>query len=173
MSTLITLEAVDLVLRVAKSRVGACEVPANSNAGPFVERVLKNVGLGKGYPWCAADVFDIGTIALDDRWPLPKTASCAALGEFATAHNILVEKPQRGDVFLLWEKVGGVWRFAHTGFVELVHADGACDTSEGNTNGAGSRDGWLHWEKTRYFAAKDRFVRWTNLLSPSSSPAPA
>lgn len=165
----LTLSPIDLVLRVARSRVGASEVPPNSNAGPFVEPLLKKVGLAKGDPWCAADVYDIGTIAFDGTtlvWPLPRTGGCAILGEYAAKHNVLVSTPEVGDVFLLWEKVEGVYRFAHTGFVRSIvdAATKTCGTTEGNTNSAASREGWLHAEKTRVFKPEDRFIRWVNLL---------
>jgi hypothetical protein len=161
---IIEVDVIDLVLSHAAKSVGAGEIPVNSNAGPYVERILAKRGLKKGSPWCAAEVSDTGELALGKRWPLPLTASCVVLGEFAQTHGVLMETPQRGDVFLLWENVSGVWRFAHTGFITSVNPDGTCGTSEGNTNGSGSREGWLHAEKTRHFAAKDRFIRWVDLL---------
>lgn len=160
---MITLSPVDLVLRVSAAPIGASEVPANSNAGPYVERVLKRVGLPKGNPWCAALVSDIGAIALGNVWPLPLTGGCAVLGDFATKHTILFEKPEVGDVFLVFHASLG--RFGHTGFVIQVNADGSCRTREGNTTMVtGSREGWLYAERTRTFAPKDRFIRWANLL---------
>lgn len=164
---LISLSPVDLVLRVAAGRRGGSEVPPNSNRGPFVEPILRSVNLGPGNPWCAAYVYDTGTIALPGMWPGPRTGGCQALAEYARTHAVLVPgPPQRGDVFLLWEfvKLEQTWRFAHTGFVVKPHGDGSCDTNEGNTNGAGNREGWLVGEKVRTFGDKDRFFRWVDLL---------
>jgi len=166
----ISIAPVDLVLRVARGRRGGSEVPANSNKGPFVEPILKSVNLEPGNPWCAAYVYDTGTIALPGLWPGPRTGSCEVLAEYFRIHGVLVSgPPQRGDIFLLWEFVKGEqkWRFAHTGFITLVNADGSCVTNEGNTNGAGSREGWLAAEKVRTFGDKDRFGRWANLLRDS------
>jgi hypothetical protein len=164
MSRLIALDAIDLVLRVASKGTGGTEVPANSNKGPFVEPILQSVGLAPGNPWCAADVYDTGRKALEAQWPLPKTGSCYALGEFAKAHGILMDQPERGDVFLVWELVDGQWRFAHTGFVRSVLGPLLCATQEGNTSGAGSREGWMDAQRTRQFQPADKFVRWVTLL---------
>lgn len=148
----------DLLLKVAAATEGATENPTNSNAGPYVERVLERTGLGKGLPWCAAWVADVGVIALGDRWPLPKTASCAMLGEAAAKAGILHDKPEVGDVFLLYYSSLG--RFAHTGIVTAVNADGTIGTLEGNTNDGGSRDGWGVFRRTRRVGSRDRFIRW-------------
>lgn len=164
MSATYTLDVIDLVLRVASKSTGACESPPASNAGPYVERILKRCGLGKGYPWCAADVSDTGAIALGKHWPLPITASCVALGEFASKHHVLAETPMRGDVFLIWEHVQGVWRFGHTGFIIDVQQGLTCSTHEGNTSGGGSREGWLAADRIRTFGPKDRYIRWVDLL---------
>lgn len=159
-----TIDPVELVLRVSAKSIGACEVPANTNAGPYVERVLGRVGLKKGAPWCAAEVCDTGIIALDDAWPLPHTGSCQQLYDFAQAHRLVEQHPQRGDVFVIWH--GSLGRFAHTGFVVAVGTP--CTTHEGNTSGGvgpGSREGWIKAEKSRTFTPKDRFIRWSRLLS--------
>lgn len=156
------LAVVDLVLMVSAKSIGASESPANSNAGPYVERVLKTVGLAKGNPWCAADVADTGLIALGDRWPLPLTGGCQALFEFAERKKLVAMTPSRGDVFLIWHPE--LARFAHTGFVVEVLPSGECITHEGNTSGAGSREGWLKAERRRRFKPTDRFIQWTALI---------
>lgn len=152
----------DLVLRVAAATEGATESPPNSNAGPYVERLLRVTGLGAGQPWCAAYVADVGVSALREKWPLPKTAACRALGLFAAEKGILRETPEVGDVFLLHYPSLG--RFAHTGFVTKVLSPTRIETIEGNTNDGGSRDGWGVFRRTRAVKPADRFVRWTALL---------
>lgn len=162
------LSAVDLVLRVSAKSEGACELPAGSNGGPYVERVLRRVGLTRGQPWCAAEVADTGTIALGALWPLPLTGGCEALHAFAVAHRCLVSDPDRGDVFLLWHPE--LKRFGHTGFCATPNPDGSWTTHDGNTTqqgttGQASREGWLKAIKTRRFTQNDRFIRWTALLA--------
>lgn len=156
------IELIELVLRVSAASVGATEVPANSNAGPYVERVLATVGLKKGDPWCAAQVYDWGRTALGPLWPLPKTGGCAMLGEFAAAKRVLFDTPMVGDVFLIWHAELG--RFAHTGLIRSRESNG-WGTREGNTSGAGSREGWLVADRVRTFTGKDKFVRWRTLVS--------
>lgn len=150
---------IDVVLLVSAGGVGGVEVPANSNAGPFVEPRLKTVGLKKGNPWCAADVAHTGRIALGTLWPLPLTGGCQALYEFGEKHGLIETTPERGDVFVIWHPELG--RYAHTGFVVDVLADGSCRTHEGNTSGAGSREGWMKAERIRQFKERDRFIRWS------------
>ena len=149
----------DAVLAAARALLFVREEPPNTNAGQAVEAMLKVTGLGKGYPWCAAFVAHVGQSALGLRWPLPLTASCAKLGEFARAHGALVDRPEPGDVFLLYYP--SLKRFAHTGFV-LDPATGA--TVEGNTSGGGSREGWGVFARSRVWKPEDRFIRWTRLL---------
>ncbi len=164
---ILRVDAIDLFLAICEAREGGSEVPPNSNRGPFVEPPLRRVGLAPGNPWCAAEMSECGWRASQVggfRWPLPLTGGCVVLAEFAEKHGILFDKPQRGDLFVLWERVSGVYRFAHTGAVKAIAPDLLSTTTEGNTNGAGSREGWLHAEKKRYFATKDRFIRWANLL---------
>lgn len=152
--------AVDLVLAVARALDFAREVPRNSNWGQAVQRFLVAVGWKKPQPWCAAYVSYVGSRALGAAWPLPLTAGCATLGDAAEAKQLLQHTPARGDVFLL--KSPSLGRFAHTGFIVAVNADGSCVTLEGNTNDGGSRDGWGVFQRTRHFAPADRFIRWND-----------
>lgn len=152
----------DLVLRVAAATVGASEVPANTNAGPFVERCQKVTGNTKGQPWCASFVAMVGEAALGPLWPVVKTGGCQPLHDWALGRGVVHEQPTIGDVFLVWHAELG--RFAHTGFVLAVRPDGNCHTIEGNTSGAGSREGWMVAQRTRRFRPEDRFVRWTELV---------
>lgn len=162
---------VDLVLLVAAKSEGASEIPADTNSGPYVERVLRRVGLKKGKPWCAAEVADTGALALGSVWPLPLTGGCQVLYEFARKRAVVYDTPERGDVFLIWHPE--LERFAHTGFVTSVNPDGTCNTREGNTSGGGSREGWIvsargtDGSKPRRFAREDRFIRWRELVRGS------
>lgn len=144
----------DLLIKIALACEGASEVPPNTNAGPFVERCLKVVGLPKGQPWCAAFVAMCGRVAFDEDWPLPLTGGCAVLGDFAKKKGWLVDKPKRGDLFLIWHPELG--RFAHTGFC----IDDKGDSISGNTSGAGSREGWIVGRRKWAFKPEDKFIRW-------------
>jgi hypothetical protein len=165
---MMTISPVELVLRVARATVGACESPPSSNAGPFVERVLKVTGNKAGDPWCAAYVAHIGTTALGrSGWPVLKSAGCQALYEWAEKRGAIATVPSPGDVFLLWYP--SLNRYAHTGFVTTVGGAGQpCGTIEGNTSGGGSREGWLVAERTRSFGPRDRFIQWAGLVTVSA-----
>jgi len=45
------------VLDKARSQIGQTEVPPGSNGGGMVKEYLRAVGLGEGFPWCAAFLY--------------------------------------------------------------------------------------------------------------------
>lgn len=166
--TTLTLTPVELLLRVARATVGASEVPANTNAGPYVERVLQRTGNRRGDPWCAAWVTDIGVIALGDAWPVRRTASVQQMANWAREQQcryIGATAPAVvGDLFCLY--FPSLQRFAHVGIVSSVAEDGmTIRTIEGNTSGAGSREGWLVAERSRVLTSADRLIRWSQVVS--------
>jgi hypothetical protein len=160
-------DPVGALLAVGCAFKGLTEVGAD-NHGQVVEWFLKSCDLGPGFPWCCAFVSFVGRAALTDpvtgvsAWPLPMTASCAALGAFALRKGVLVDTPERGDIGLIWyPKLG---RFGHAVILLDTPANLVGPTVEGNTSGGGSREGWGCFTRVRHFAARDRFVRWTKLL---------
>ena len=165
----LSISPVDLVLRVAAATVGACESPGGSNAGPYVDRVLRLVGHNPGQPWCAAHLAGVGSAALRKDWPAPKTAGCQALFDWAMRMDIVSDDPEPGDIFLIWRPE--LRRFAHTGFCIAPLEDGRWTTNSGNTTSKAkpadptkAREGWLVEEKPWRFRDADRFARWATLL---------
>ena len=182
--------APSFVIAAANALVGVGEEGGN-NRGYMVELFLREVRQPPGQPWCAAFVHHAGYWALYDpvaqrsSWPLPATASCWELGDFAKRRGILEAAPQFGDVFLQYDQE--LKRFAHTGFIERVEgmrrerrvAQGpnakpgvpvecrvyTCRTIEGNTNAGGSREGDATQRKVRELCAEDGdgFVRWVEI----------
>lgn len=156
-----SLGAIDVVLRFAKSQLYVREI--GPNAGQVVEQYQKFCGAQKGDPWCACGVSWCGKNALEADWPLVISASCQQLYVDAKAKGLVRDAPKRGDVFLLWHPELG--RYAHTGFVEAVGrlTDGklAFDTLEGNTNPAGGRDGYGWFRRKREAGTNYRFIRWS------------
>lgn len=125
------------------------EKPLGSNSGPEVEEYLASVGLGKGNPWCAAFIywcFQQAAKALGSENPcvrhghvLTTWAKCAPRQRITTQQalaNPSLIKP--GLVFIM--DTGAPGGAGHTGIVEKVVA-GVIHTIEGNTDGAGSREG--------------------------------
>ena len=145
------------------------------NRGQMVELFLKGVGQKAGAPWCAAFVHHVGYRShfdhrLDDSsWPLPATASCWALHDFAERHKLLRDTPRFGDVFLV--KAKGANMYIHTGIVVTLD-DAApteedvkyvCTCIEGNTNNDGSSHGYTTLRRPRKFREGDKFIRWVLL----------
>lgn len=166
---MIQIEPVDLLLMVSSKSVGAGEVPKGTNCGPYPKRVLARTGLPEGHPWCAAEVSDTGAICFGADWPLPVSASVMVICEAAKNLGIRyipadTEKgrPRKGDLYALWDAKRKRW--AHIGIV-VEHRGGLKILGrDGNTSGAGERDGWLHWEKERTLTSKDRLIRWVQVF---------
>ena len=180
-----TILTPSLLVAAATSFVGIGEEGCN-NRGQVVELFLREVRQPPGQPWCAAFVHHVGFWSHWDHavakssWPLPATASCWELGEFARVRGILLKDPQPGDVFLVFSKQ--FQRFAHTGVVAAVNrvlATPAGDTAyeattiEGNTSDDGSREGRTTLVRTRRLSirAGDRFIRWADLAQPVAKAA--
>lgn len=162
MTAVITLSPAELVLLVARACIGAGELPGKVNDSPFVRRVQAATGNKPPDPWCASFEAYAGTLALGSRWPVKKTASCPELYAWGKAEGLIVPHPAPGDIALYW--YAKYQRYAHTGLVERVDADGRIDTIEGNTNDDGGREGWLVLEKTRTVHPQDAFLRWEGLV---------
>lgn len=146
------------LLAAAQAEIGTVEEPKGSNAGPKVEAYLKAVGLPKGNPWCAAFVAWVGVHALGAGWPVPHFGGCASLGAWAKHEGVLHQTPQVGDLFLLY--FPKLARFAHVGFIsEEPDASGKWGTIEGNTSGAGSREGWGVFAHRRAFGPNDGIIQ--------------
>jgi hypothetical protein len=164
---------IERVLAAAQSWDGLHE-EGGENKGQIPATCLAECSITDPEPWCAALVRRIGRTALWDevhkttRWPVIANASCKALGQWAEHRGVLVDKPARGHVFLLWESSLG--RFGHTGFVLLEDtpaAPGHALTFEGNTNTDGSREGWKACYKHRLWGPHDRFINWAALMPVS------
>jgi hypothetical protein len=165
--TMTSEQAVDRVLTVGFAFKDQGE-EGGDNEGQLVRIFLKKVGLGEGYPWCAAFVSFVGWWGCYDRatgkstWPLKLTAGCKDMGADGKTKGILVSDPKPGDVFLI--HYPSKKRFAHTGFLVAKTKDGSWTTIEGNTNTDGSRNGWKVCVRTRKFKDADRFLRWADKL---------
>lgn len=159
-------------LEVAASQLGVREI-GNTNRGEEVDAYLLSTGNGPGYPWCAAYVYwCIERMARELRIEVPflKSAYCPTISNWARGNSILFEKPEPGDVFLLYLPYKGKVTARHTGFVEKVEG-GQFVALEGNTNLDGSRDGYGVFRREREFHSKYRYVRWGSLVKPKPTPS--
>ena len=136
------------VQSVYTSQLGVRELTGH-NDGLMVETYLHTVGLGKGYPWCAAFVkwtylqagikTNINGMALSVDKPDKRVFY---KGKFIT-------DPMPGDAFTLY--YASLGRIGHTGFYDGRQNDTIYRTVEGNTNSAGSREGDGVYRKYRSF----------------------
>jgi hypothetical protein len=157
-------------LAAANAFVGFTE-QGGPNAGQVVEAFLASVGLQKGQPWCAAFVNYVGqrtfSVLGKSTWPVPMAGGCAYLGSWATQKKILRRTGHVGDLFLL--HYPSMKRFAHIGIL-VAPVAGKSNTwlcIEGNTSGAGSREGWMVAKRERVINPADghRFIRWADLVT--------
>ena len=133
------------VVPVAELFVGWVRETTGKNDGPWVEAIQRTTGNKKGDPWCASFVNWVLDIAYRDMNPLPATASCDVLLEFARKNQLLTNTPQPGDVFLVMRTKNDA---IHTGIVTEVKAD-TVKTIEGTTNREGAREGNGVWARER------------------------
>ena len=132
---------VDALLTAARATLGIHETGGN-NRGPRIDEWLTGVGAAIGSPWCAAWVYgmhDIASRSLALANRCPRTAGALKMYHMAP-EACRRPLPAPGDVFVL--DTGDPGGFGHVGIVELVTPDNeTIVTLEGNTNGAGSREG--------------------------------
>jgi hypothetical protein len=146
------------IAEVYTSQLGIREATGH-NDGKSVEMYLQSVGLGRGYPWCAAFV----------RWCYDSAHIVTTInGAAASAHrpqNLVLfqhkflKEPQSGDAFTLWYP--SLHRIGHTGFYHKRVNESVYQSVEGNTNEAGSREGDGVYKKYRSFNATYSISRWT------------
>lgn len=120
--------------------VGIREETGN-NDGPEVERLLKFVGFGKGYAWCAA-LMSVMYAECDIKAPISAwSPDWANAGEIIWQQGDLPSKARMlvrpADHFTIHYASKG--RVGHVGMV--VKATHSLSTFEGNTNDGGSREG--------------------------------
>jgi hypothetical protein len=164
---LTTAQATAELIAQAKRYVGVTEDPKGSNRGVCVDYWIRECGLDPkgGFAWCAAFAGQMGRQALGDAWPVPRSASVAAIVAWASAKTgVLLDSPVAGDLIFFWH--ADLKRYAHIGIVTAVGTAGAVSTIEGNTAPDGGREGWGVMVKQRKAGPGVKFGRWTAVLTP-------
>lgn len=154
-------EAIDALIAQCAEDRGVTEIPRGSNRGPRVAAMLRNTGLGEGYPWCAAAVATWGKEAMGKLWPVPLTADCDTVLNWAKRKEVLHKSgPERGDLFLVMKND---WDAIHIGVVTDVVDGSTIRAWEGNTNDGGSREGFgvFHRNRSRHNLW---YVRWADAM---------
>lgn len=142
-------------LEIAIAQIGVQEIPKYSNSGPEVEIYLKSVGLTRGYSWCMAFIYwctQNASVQTNNKNPLKKTGG--VLDQYNSRPLLAQNNPKAGDIFILDLGKG----LGHTGIVEKI-AGNIIHTIEGNTNDAGSREGYKVCRRKREIKAVKGFLR--------------
>ena len=140
---------------LAREEIGVSEVDG-SNCGPRVDEYKAATWLDpdKGWPWCAAFICWLVREAIegeDVKFKRPRTAGAWDFENWAkqqVANGVDLRKPTNEDI-----KAGDivVFTFSHRGIaVKDIDSKGYVTSIEGNTNGAGSREGGSVLEKKRH-----------------------
>ena len=143
------------MVSLAREEIGVSEVDG-SNCGPRVDEYKAATWLDadKGWPWCAAFICWLVREAIegeDTRFKRPRTAGAWDFENWAkqeSTNGVELRKPTNEDI-----KAGDivVFTFSHIGLaVKDADSSGYVVTIEGNTNGAGSREGGSVLEKKRH-----------------------
>jgi len=157
----------DEMVRLAKDEIGVSEVDG-TNCGERVDEYKAATWLDsdKGWPWCAAFICWLVREAIENENVLferPQTAGAWDFENWAkkNENGLALNKPleagekpyvRAGDIV--------VFRFSHIGLaIGEPNSKGYVATIEGNTNGAGSREGGSVLEKSRHLSAIRSVIR--------------
>tara|TARA_R100001509_G_scaffold75301_1_gene42106 strand:+ start:447 stop:1067 length:621 start_codon:yes stop_codon:yes gene_type:complete len=143
------------MVALAREEIGVSEVDG-SNCGPRVDEYKAATWLDpdKGWPWCAAFICWLVREAIegeDVKFKRPRTAGAWDFENWAKQQDgkgVDLRKPSNEDI-----KAGDivVFSFSHIGLaVKDIDSSGYVITIEGNTNGAGSREGGSVLQKKRH-----------------------
>jgi hypothetical protein len=131
----------------AKSQIGVCENPPNSNNVKYNTWYYGHPVSGPEYPWCA--VF-ISWLFKAEQGICPRTASCVNMLAWFEKKRQLVNKPQAGDIVFFKYNTNNR-RTNHVGLVVSVSDDGrTINTIEGNTSISSQDNGGKVMQRNRY-----------------------
>jgi hypothetical protein len=157
------------IVRLARQEIGVEEVDG-TNCGPRVNEYKAATWLpaDKPWPWCAAFICWLVREALASTgvpqtktFKRPRTAGAWDFENWSLAQDKSTQtrKPHRGDI-----QPGDivVFKFSHIGIAESApDKNGIVTTIEGNTDGAGSREGGAVLRKRRRLDQMRSRIRFT------------
>lgn len=135
------LDKREKVKQTYTDQIGVREETGN-NDGFMIRQYLASTGLTEGYAWCAAFVhWSLAQAGIRGPAIHPAYSPSWFPGNKIIYHNGTVRlTPLPGDVFGIY--FSSKQRIAHVGFIDSWNPDKNFTTTvEGNTNGAGSREG--------------------------------
>ena len=150
----------EALVQVALKEVGVTEVNG-TNCGPRVNEYKAATWLNPkvGWPWCAAfvafcfrEALALSGVKETKTFKRPRTASAYDFENWSMEqdNSTHTKKPHKGDI-----KAGDiiVFTFSHIGIaLSSPDKNGNVRTIEGNTDGAGSREGGAVLRKTRHMS---------------------
>lgn len=155
----------DKLIALAKKEIGVEEVNG-TNCGPRVNEYKSATWLDstKSWPWCAAFIcwlFREAMVGGTYSFKRPQTAGAYDFENWCKQQDssVQLKKPHNGDI-----KPGDIviFNFSHIGIaVGSPDSDGYIKTIEGNTDGAGSREGGAVLEKRRKLSSIRSRIRVT------------
>jgi hypothetical protein len=157
------------IVELARAEIGVEEVNG-TNCGPRVNEYKAATWLDPkvGWPWCAAfvcwlvrEAMKLTDVVETETFKRPQTAGAWDFENWSLAQDKSTQtrKPHRGDI-----KPGDivVFKFSHIGIAESApDKNGVVTTIEGNTDGAGSREGGAVLRKKRRLTQIRSRIRFT------------
>ena len=157
------------IIEVARQEIGTSEVNG-SNCGPRVNEYKSATWLpaDKSWPWCAAfvcwcvrEALTLSGIKETPTFKRPRTAGAWDFENWSRVQDIStnMKKPHRGDI-----QPGDIviFNFSHIGIATSApDKNGNVRTIEGNTDGAGSREGGAVLAKVRSLKSIRSRIRFT------------
>jgi len=146
---------IDKIVQIAQSYKGQEEIQPNLGfKDPIFWNKMKEVGFYRGASWCGFFVMLVLFEAYADEPNVLKYLKkyCSASthemwANFRASKEVITGQIPKLGAVAVWEEGSGT--NGHTGIVISVNPDGKHFTSmEGNTNGAGGREGFRVWENT-------------------------
>lgn len=111
---------------------------AGQNKGNRVEAIQQWGGGDAGQSWCAWFVTMVLDICFQGVAPIPRAGACQTVYDLAKTHGWLVDKPEKGDVFLY---INDVDHAHHIGIItDVTESASGIDTIgiAGNTSADGT-----------------------------------
>ena len=160
---------IQTLIDTARAEIGVEEING-TNCGPRVNeyKAATNLPPTKSWPWCAAFICWCVREALlksgikeTKTFKRPRTAGAWDFENWSLAQDntTLTKKPHRGDI-----QAGDivVFKFSHIGLaISAPDKNGNATTIEGNTDGAGSREGGAVLRKPRSVSSIRSRIRFT------------
>jgi hypothetical protein len=158
------------LVTISLREIGVSESPPNSNTGPRVTeyKAATNLNPKSAWPWCAAFVCWCVQQALlqtgtkeTKTFKRPRTAGAWDFENWSREQDdsTNTKKPHRGDI-----RPGDIvcFTFSHIGIATSApDPRGNVKTIEGNTDGAGSREGGAVLAKVRHVSKIRSRIRFT------------